>query len=1000
MNEKKESFFLQKALALCLAGLFLLTAPPLSAQNVKSDDAQQVYLTFRYKGAVNRVITAYYKNGRFYLPVVSLFELLGIDHQAKPTDFSVEGFYLNIENKYSLYFRDTKHYTIFADERYELPFKTFLIKELDYYLVPAKFQQIFGLNFSVNFNALSLELKTDKAMPVVAALKRKRQRELIQDLSFGHENYPLLFGRDRSWLAGGYLDYTLSANITSAANVYTYGFNLGAEALGGDVEGQIFGSYSSDFSTFRVNNLRYHFVTDKGNPYITQFSAGQLLSEGLVNNTVLGVRVSNEPVIPRVLFDSYVVNGTTIPGTEVELYLNNALVGFQVADGLGNYRFKIPLTYGRSRIRIQIYGPGGQIITRNEQVNVPFNFLPAGEVNYNITAGRLNNPVLGVSDSSFTTQGAVSAGLTSWLSVTAGADYFSGSSEKKPVIYSGLSARFFSNYNLSAKIAPKAFYKVTGSAIYPSLISWRLSYTYFNKNQGLYNFLGNNQQLRGSLFLPFSVGRVPLNLRFFVDRQFRNDQNYTRYRVNLNTQINKFNLRFGYRDIQIGSFTFEPTRVGEFTASATYNISRNPNMPLFLRGSFIRANATYNPYFKQIEQVELNISRSFFNEGYIQLNFARNFINDFNVIGFNISFDFNNFRTNTSFRRIRGNSLVTTSLRGSVGFDPYRNEILLMNRQQSGQAGASFRLYVDENGSGKYNPGERLLTENPIRLNRASGAFVEKDSVIYLTQLRPYDRYDVDIYKGVIKNPLLVPAFEKFSFIADPNRYKPIGIPFFMSGVISGKVLIKRGTSMRPVSGLTVIVENQKGDFQKTLRTFIDGYFYSYEIPPGNYSVRIDSSQLAFLNAKPKSARITFSVEAEPRGDFIEGLVFTLIPVENEIKEQNKKHQQEKEEVKVDKKENQVKSQKPESKITSNEKGIYAVQVSAWRTKDKAVRLANVWRTRGFEDTFTAKFVNGSTAQTWYRVRLGKFFTLHEALELEDLLKEKYQIEGWIIKAQ
>ncbi len=930
MNEKQKKVYLT-IFFLFLPGSLLLFFSPASAQNPTRTKARQVYLTFRYKGAVNSVITAYYKDGQFYLPVITLFEQLGIDYQYNAASLSVSGFYLNVGTQYRLHFLSENHYAAFEGERYKLPFKSFLVKKLDFYLLPAKFEQIFGLNFAVNFNALNLELKTDKTMPAVAALKRKRQRERIQELSFGHEGYPLIYERDRSWLAGAFLDYTFSANITSGANVYTYGFNLGAEALGGDVQGQIFGSYSTGLSNFQVNNLRYHFVTDRKNDYLTQITAGQLLSDGLISNSVLGVSITNEPVVPRVLFDSYIVNGTTIPGSEVELYLNNALVGFQIADGLGNYRFKVPLTYGSSRIRVKIYGPGGQIIKRAERIDIPFNFLPAGEVNYKVTAGRLNNPVLGISDSSLAVQGTVSAGLTNWLSATFGTDYYS-SDRELPIFYGQLSGRFFTNYNLSAKIAPQAFYKITGTAIYPSSVSWRLSYTYFNEEQGLYNILGNNRQLRGSIFVPLSVGSIPFNIRLFADRQFRDIQNLTRYRLSLNTRIKRFNLRFGFRDTKIGRFTLQPSPVSELTASATYNISRRDRMPSFLRGSYLRATASYSPYFTKLEQIEFNISRPFLDDGYIQLSFAHNFIGKFNVIGLNFSFDFKHVRTNASFRRIRDNFITTNTLRGSVGFDPYRNKLLFMNRQQAGRAGASFRLYVDENSSGKYNKGEKLITENPIRLKRYSGAFLEKDSLIYLTQLRPYDRYDVNIYKGVIKNPLLVPSIEKFSFIADPNRYKPIDIPFFMSGVISGKVALKRDSTRQPVSGLHIIVEEKGGEFHKILRTFTDGSFYSYEIPPGKYVVQVDSSQLAFLDAKPTPAKITFSVEAKPRGDFIEGLNFTLIPIK-ETKETKEKPAIQSDRTQIQPKK-EVEPTKPD-KIEER----YRVQFASFSTLKKAAKV-------------------------------------------------------------
>src|SRR5699024_7083925 len=158
---------------------------------------------------------------------------------------------------------------------------------------------------------------------------------------------------------------------------------------------------------------------------------------------------------------------------------------------------------------------------------------------------------------------------------------------------------------------------------------------------------------------------------------------------------------------------------------------------------------------------------------------------------------------------------------------------LAVNRQQVGRGGASFRLFVDEDGTGKYKPGDELIDANAISLKRSSGSLFKKDGVIYLTQLTAYDRYDVKVNKAVIKNPLLVPSIEKFSFIADPNSYKTIDVPFYISGVISGKVVMRRDSIKQPVSGLTINLDEQNGDYHKELHTFTDGSFYAYEIPPG-----------------------------------------------------------------------------------------------------------------------------------------------------------------------
>src|SRR5699024_2113915 len=143
---------------------------------------------------------------------------------------------------------------------------------------------------------------------------------------------------------------------------------------------------------------------------------------------------------------------------------------------------------------------------------------------------------------------------------------------------------------------------------------------------------------------------------------------------------------------KVGDFDFSPSPAAKIKGSATYSLSRRPGIPSVLRGSFIRTSATYNPYLSQLERVELNIAKDFFSHGNIQLNLSHNFVGDFNLIGFNFTFDFNKVRANTTFYRNQSNSILSQTLRGSVGYDSIRNNLLAVNRHQVWRGGASFRL--------------------------------------------------------------------------------------------------------------------------------------------------------------------------------------------------------------------------------------------------------------------------------------------------------------------
>lgn len=79
-----------------------------------------------------------------------------------------------------------------------------------------------------------------------------------------------------------------------------------------------------------------------------------------------------------------------------------------------------------------------------------------------------------------------------------------------------------------------------------------------------------------------------------------------------------------------------------------------------------------------------------------------------------------------------------------------------------------------------------------------------------------------------------------------------------------------------------------------------------------------------------------------------------------------------------------------------NQNGHYSVQVGAWRSKDKAQRLAETWQSRGFENAYVAKYGVVETGNIWFRVRLGKYFTRQEAHKLQTWLTQNYQTHSWV----
>jgi cell division protein FtsN len=866
--------------------VLLLFSLPFTETAEAQDADQEVFLQFRHQGVVNTYVSALYHQDQFYLSVTDLFEALRIDLTVDTGRLTLTGNYLG-RGTYTINLESRQ--ARFLDREVTLTADDYAITEFGYYLLPEIFYQLFEQEFSVDFSNLAVTLETDDTMPVVAQRERERQRERVlrTQRELRREFYPLQFGRNPQVLNGGFLDYNLTANLNEAGNSYNFSSSIGSELAGGDLQGTVFGNYSATATSLRSSGLRWRYGV-RDNPWVSTVVAGQTVAEGLSPVSYTGINITNDPIEPRFIYDETVLSGTVEPDSEVELYRNNTLVDFTQADGSGLYRFSIPLTYGTSNYSIRVYSPAGEMTQRDTRLQIPFNFLPPGEITYRVNAGRLDNPIAGSTERGMLAKGFVNTGITDRFTATGGVEYFEDFHEGLPTFVGRLSSRLGDSYLLSMEAANDAFYRVTGNVIYPNNMSLNVDYTHYNVQGGIYNPSRNHSSMRANIFTPIELGTLPLYLRWSVTNEQRQTGSVTRYRVDLNTRLGRANIRLGYRDSQLGTLQWQTTPVARANAAVTYNFPRSRSVPGFLQGVFARAQTNYIPAQSRIEDAELQVSRSISRRGRFQASAGRNFIGDFNLFRFTLTFDFSSFRTNTTARATRTASTVSQSVRGSVGYDTHHNNLLFTNRQQVGRSGVAVRMFVDNNNSGTFDEGDELIPENAIRIDRAGGSSYSRGGVNYISQLQPYRQYNMTVNKGQINNPLLVPALEQFSIVTDPNQFKLIEIPFYMSGIVDGMVYRERtdGTT-EGLGGLRLYLTQTNvpegvEPFSQEIRTFSDGSFYTYEIPPGDYTLQVDPSQLNFLNVKPEPEELEFTVRALAEGDFVEGLEINLVPADRE----------------------------------------------------------------------------------------------------------------------
>ncbi len=834
---------------------------------------EEVFLAFRHRGVDEQVVTAIMYRDRIYLPVSELFDLLGIYYQTDAGQLLLSGHYLEPDRKFRLDFSQFR--VSIKDETFNFSIDEMFVDEMDFYMDPELFSKIFNMDFQIDLSNLFLRLQSPETMPVVRRFERREQRARME-LGIPYlEFYSEEFERRRSLLGGGFLDYSLTANISDRPNNYNYSGALGMEVLGGDLQGGLFGVWTETTSSVTTSNMRWRYVFDD-QPWLTQLYVGQHYSEGLQSRQFRGIHLTNQPIMPRRMLDDFVFHGTAPADSEVELFINNRLVDYQIVDEMGTYDLTVPMTYGSNQVRLMVYEPDGRIREDDRRIQIPFTFLPPGEFNYNVSAGRLETPLPGSQSYSDMASAKMSYGVSNWLTASLGGDYYSEIHDNRPLLYGGLSARFFDQYLTSIDIAPDALYRISTSAVYPNSASWDITYTHFTTEDAIHNVGRYDYDARANLFLPFLFSGTPFNFRLHADRQAFGSRSNNRIRTELGVRFGRLTLRSGYRDTFRYDGSERLSTDGRLTSTVTYSASRARTTPRMFRGTYFRTQLDYSLSRDKFERIDFQVSRRVLSNGWFRFSAGRDLISQNNIFEAGLTFDFNRTRSTTTARTARGSSSVRQSLRGSVGFDDYHERMVFYNRQQVGRAAASFRFFVDHNNSGTYDEGDELIHADALRLDRTGRTRLHDDGIVRVTQLQQYYKENVEINTGAIPDPFLVPYVGDFSFIADPNRFKPMDIPFYMSGVVEGMVLRQQRGEDHGLGGVRVRIRQLDGDFDKTVRTFSDGSYYTMEIPPGRYESWVDSTQLDFLDVYSDPAIMRYEVEATAEGDILEDMNFVL----------------------------------------------------------------------------------------------------------------------------
>ena len=825
----------------------------------------EISVNLRVPGIGTSDISALIINEKAYLSIADVFTLLKIKNKISARLDSVSGFYINPQDEYLI--DNVKNRVIFQGKKIELKQGDLMQTETNLYMKIGLFGDLFGLNCQYNILNFTVDLTTKLELPSVREMKMEQMRENLKRLR-GEVKIDTTIGRNYPLFNFGMADWAINTSEQpGVAQTTQLNIALGSVVAGGELNMRLYADPAKKIDLNRQTYL-WRFVNNEYSA-LRQVLVGKISTQSISSlyGQVIGVQLTNTPTIYRRSFGTYTLTNVTEPGWLVELYINNVLVDYVNADASGFYKFEVPLTYGNSVLKTRMIGPLGEIREKIENSNIPFNFLPAGEMEYTSTIGMIENePNTKLSRTSF------NYGLNRKMSIGGGYEYYSSPLVENSLPYVNSSIVLFKNLLVAGEYVLGTSLKYTMSYHLPSSLQLDLNYTGYVKGQKA--IPNASIQDRGfSLSLPVRLKRISTYSTFSVSQRiygtYSTTNAYFLFSGSLKGLSTNFTTSMSYQD---------PKHI---TAISNIVLSF-----MFPKRITFRPSAQYDYNQKKVISSIMQLEKPLFKRGYLNFSYYRDFNNKLNnSFTAGLRYDLSFMQTDLQSQFTNNSNTYTQSANGSLLFDRKSRYTKASNYSTVGQSGLTFYAFLDLNGNGIKDKNEPKVAGLNIRVNGGNIMRRDKDSTIRVLNLIPYTTYLVEIDNNHFSNIAWKVKKTALNVYADANQLKTVAIPVEIISEAAGTVNYTNKNGNRGLGRIYVNFYRKDKTLFGRILTESDGYYSFMGLKPGDYIAQIDTAQLVSLRMTATPGFKAITVKESKDGDFLDGLDFTLQSSEKDTSE-------------------------------------------------------------------------------------------------------------------
>jgi hypothetical protein len=832
---------------------------------------------------VASAMTAYQIGKAIFVPMGELARVLTLSVRVDPARRRANGFILSQERSFDL---DVGASRVVMSGRTEQVDPTALrVLEDDIYVDTALLENWWPVRLRPDRSRLVLDVQPREPLPLQLRLARERAAAMIgrsapRSAELPRTEVPY---RAVTWPA---IDQTLALTAGRsrsdrswgvASTSYLTGDLLGLEAT---AYANLNASMAGPPGTPAAHDSTLRMTLGRSDPQgralgglpSTSFSVGNVLMPGVshvfrTSTAGPGFTVSNLPLERGTNFSSTSFQGALPPGWDVELFFNDALVGYQQSRPDGSYSFNdLPLIFGENRFRLVFHGPQGQTRVETRNYNLDASTVRPGEMLYTLGAHR---------DVSGADRGLVQLeyGLDKRLSAYGGLVV----APPQP----GLTGRQFANGGLRAFLDGWLLStdlvhctNCAGSSnLYAFGFNRRLEYGTITASHALLDNYTSELYPSGSDPVRASTkGRLDAAVPVPDGRP-----------VPVTAQVQVDNRRSGASDVLLSArathawngstVTHElaaQSLAGQQSVLGGLQLSRQ------LAGMSLRGQMLYR--IDPDTRVDTGLVSADWNiKGGQLLNLSA--MHRFQLRDTLLSLTLNRNLGSYSIRAGLSRSTSGTTTAGlqfftSAARDPGAERWMFSALPGANSGAASARVFLDRNVNGTFDAGDEPVAGAGFFVN-GTGAPVRTDAsgLAYIPRLTPHRITGISLNPSSLEDSQWSPGAPGVSFMPRAGRIATVEFPVVITAEIDGYVQLEVDSQRRGVSDVQLELYASDGTLATRVRSTADGYFLISGVKPGRYTLQVAEDQVRRLVLQPVQA---LPVEVSPDGQVANGYDFLL----------------------------------------------------------------------------------------------------------------------------